>query len=91
MLRQLALGLGLLLDFCGMIVFLSIVVNRNQYWYDSASYSIGQWSVNYGVFMAFVALGATAIIAGFAMLCVGILYPHQTLEATSEKEEDKNQ
>jgi len=74
-----------------MIVFLSIVVNRNQYWYDSASYSIGQWSVNYGVFMAFVALGATAIIAGFAMLCVGILYPHQTLEATSEKEEDKNQ
>ena len=47
--------------------------------------------MNYGVFMAFVALGATAIIAGFAMLCFGILYPHQTLEATSEKEEDKNQ
>ena len=91
MLRQLALGLGLLLDFCGMIVFLSIVVNRNQYWYDGLSYSIGQWSVNYGVFIAFVALGAIAIITGFIMLCVGILYPHKTLEATSEKEEDTNQ
>jgi hypothetical protein len=74
-----------------MIVFLSIVVNRNQYWYDSASYNIGIWSVNYGEFITFVALGATAIIAGFVMLCVGITYPHQTLEATSEKEEDKNQ
>jgi hypothetical protein len=91
MFRQLVLGLGLLLDFCGMIVFLAIVANRNQYWYDGASYFIGQWSLGYGVFIAFVALGAIAITAGFVMLCVGILYPHQTLEAMPEKEEDESQ
>jgi uncharacterized membrane protein len=46
--------------------------------------------LGYGAFLAFVALGTISIIAGFVMLCIGILYPRQTLEATSEKEEAEN-
>lgn len=87
MIRQLALGLGLILDFCGMIVFLTIFTNLGQYWMYSAVYNIGVWNLSNSMFLAFVGLGVVSIIAGFLLLSVGILFPHQTPEPASEEED----
>jgi len=86
MIRRLALGLGLVLDFCGMIVFLTIIANHGRYWNDNNVYNIGVWNLSYSAFLSFVALGAISIIAGFLLLCFGILFPHQTPEPASEED-----
>jgi Ni/Fe-hydrogenase subunit HybB-like protein len=86
MIRQFALGLGLVLNFCGMIVFLTIFVNLGRYWIYSDVYNIGVWNMSNSVFLAFVALGVISIIAGFLLLCIGILFPHQTPEPASEED-----
>jgi hypothetical protein len=86
MIRQFALGLGLVLDFCGIVVFLTIIVNLGQYWIHSDIYNIGVWNLSNSAFLYFVGLGAFSIIAGFLLLCVGILFPHQTPEPASEED-----
>ena len=84
MIRQIALGLGLVLNFCGMVVFLIIIRNLDQVFYYRDVYNIGGWYMSHFVFFSFVALGAASIIAGFSLLCVGILFPHKTPEPASE-------
>ena len=86
MIRRVALGLGLVLNFCGMIVFLAIIVNLVRYWNYNDAYYIGVWTLSYSAFLSFVALGAISTIAGFLLLCVGILFPHQTPEPAAEKD-----
>jgi len=86
MIRQLALGLGLVLDFCGMIVFLIVISNLDQVFYYQDIYYIGAFgAVSHFVFFSFVAFGVASMIAGFSLLCLGILYPHQTPESASEE------
>lgn len=87
MIRQLALGLGLVLDFIGMIVFLIIISNLDQAFYYRDVYYIGQFGyVSHFVFFSFVAFGVASMIAGFSLLCLGILFPHQTPEPVSEED-----
>lgn len=87
MIRQIALGLGLVLDFCGMIVFLIIISNFDQVFYYQDMYYIGAFGyMSHFVFFSFVAFGVASMITGFSLLCLGILFPHQTLEPASEED-----
>lgn len=72
MFRKIALGLGLVLDFVGMMVFLVYVENYEYYrYYDG-----------YGI-TPFLPIGAIAAIVGFLLLFFGIVYPHPTAEPVS--------
>jgi uncharacterized membrane protein len=87
MIRQLALGLGLVLVFCGMIVFLIIISNLDQVLYYQDGYYIGAFGyVSHFVFSSFVAFGVASMLTGFSLLCLGILFPHQTPESASEED-----
>ncbi len=72
MYRKIALGLGLVLDFVGMIVFLVYVENYEYYGYYDG----------YGI-TPFLIYGASAAIVGFLLLFFGIVLPHPTAEPVS--------
>lgn len=87
MIRQLAQGLGLVLDFCGMIAFLIIISNLDQVFYYRDLYYIGAFGyMSHFAFFSFVAFGVASMIAGFSLLCLGILFPHQPSESASEED-----
>jgi hypothetical protein len=76
MFRQVALGLGLVLNFVGLIVFLIDVRNFEYFGYY----------IDFGI-PHFLAIGLVAAIVGFLLLFFGIVYPHPTPEPAPKKDD----